>query len=120
MALTRKHRSLLAWQESVELALLVYRVTESFPKSELYGLTSQVRRAATAIPANIAEGSARTGTGELLHFLSYANGSLSELDTHFEIAHRLGYVPDRKELDEKTERVFRLPSGLTASLRRKR
>ena len=120
MALQRKHRSLLVWQESVELALLVYRVANSFPKSEIYGLTSQMRRAATSVPANIAEGAARTGTGELLHFLSYANGSLSELDTHIEVAHRLGYISDRKELDENLERGFRLLSGLTASLRRKR
>jgi len=70
--LKRKHRELLVWQEAVELALLVYRLTNSFPKSELYGLTSQLRRAATSIPANIAEGAARTGTGELLHFLSFA------------------------------------------------
>jgi four helix bundle protein len=118
--LKRKHRELLVWQEAVELALLVYRLTNSFPKSELYGLTSQLRRAATSIPANIAEGAARTGTGELLHFLSFADGSLSELDTHLEIAHRLGYVADRQEIDQLAERVFRLLSGLTASLRRKR
>lgn len=116
----RKHRELLVWQELVELAIVIYRLTESFPKSEIYGLTSQLRRAATAIPANIAEGAARTGTNELLHFLSFANGSLSELDTHVEIAHRLGYLADRQELDDKAERVFRLLSGLTASLKRKR
>ena len=118
--LKRKHRDLLVWQESVELALLVYRLTESFPKSELYGLTAQLHRAATSVPANIAEGAARTGTGELLHFLSFANGSLSELDTHLEIAYRLGYLPDKQELDKKVEQVFRLLSGLTASLRHKR
>jgi four helix bundle protein len=116
----RKHRDLLVWQESVALAMLIYRLTESFPKSEIYGLTSQLRRAATAFPANIAEGAARTGTNELLHFLNFANGSLSELDTHLEIAHRLRYLPDRRELDEKAERVFRLLSGLTASLKRRR
>ncbi|MGH8751132.1 MAG: four helix bundle protein [Burkholderiales bacterium] len=117
--LKRKHRGLLVWQESVELALLVYRLTEPFPKSELYGLISQLRRAATSVPANIAEGAARTGTAELLHFLSFANGSLSELDTHLEIAFRLGYFADRQEIDQKVEQVFRLLSGLTASLRRK-
>lgn len=115
----RKHRDLLVWQESVELALLVYRLTDSFPKSELYGLVSQLRRAATSVPANIAEGAARTGTAELLHFLSIAHGSLSELDTHMEIAHRLGYLQDRAEPDQKLELVFRLLSGLTASLRKK-
>jgi four helix bundle protein len=115
----RKHRELLVWQESVDLVMLVYRLTDSFPKTEAYGLTSQLRRAVTSVPANIAEGAARSGTKELLHFLSMANGSLSELDTHLEIADRLGYVPDREELDQKLELVFRLLSGLTASLRRK-
>ena len=118
--LKRKHRDLLVWRESIELALLVYGLTESFPKSELYGLTSQLRRAATSVPANIAEGAARTGTGELLHFLSFANGSLSELDTHLEVAYRLGYLANRQEIDQKLEQVFRLLSGLIASLRRKR
>jgi len=116
----RKHRELLVWQESVELSILIYRLTESFPKSGIYGLTSQLRRAATSVPANIAEGAARTGTNELLRFLSIASGSLSELDTHLEIASRLGYLSDRKEVDERSERVFRLMSGLTASLRQKR
>jgi len=116
----RKHRELLVWQEAIELSILIYRLTESFPRSETYGLASQLRRAATSVPANIAEGSARTGTNELLHFLSFASGSLSELDTHLEIAARLGYLPDRKEVDERSERVFRLLSGLIASLRKKR
>jgi four helix bundle protein len=115
----RKHRELLVWQKSVELALLIYRLTETFPKSEIYALTSQMRRAATSVPANIAEGAARTGTNELLRFLSFSNGSLSELDTHLEIAYRLGYFPDRAEVDEKVEEVFRMLSGMTASLKRK-
>ena len=115
----RKHRELLVWQKSVELALLIYRLTETFPKSEIYGLTSQLRRAATSVPANIAEGAARTGTNELLRFLSYANGSLSELDTHLEITYRLGYFADRAKIDEKVEEVFRMLSSMTASLRRK-
>ena len=117
--LKRKHRELLVWRESVELAVLVYRVTESFPRSEIYGLTSQIRRAASSVPANIAEGAGRTGTPELLRFLSIASGSLSELDTHFEISHRLGYFKNRNEVDEKAGQVFRLLTGLTASLKRK-
>ena len=117
--LKRKHRDLLVWQESVELAVLVHRVTESFPKSETYGLTSQIRRAASSVSANIAEGAGRTGTPELLRFLSIASGSLSELDTHFEIAYRLGYIKNRDEIEAKTSQVFRLLTGLTASLKRK-
>lgn len=114
----RTHRDLLVWRESIELTVLIYKATESFPKSEVYGLTSQLRRAASSVPANIAEGAARTGTPELLRFLSIANGSLSEVDTHLEIADRLGYLADKKVLDEKVEQVFRLLTGLIASLRK--
>lgn len=117
--LKRKHRDLIVWKESVELTVLIYKVTESFPKSEMYGLVSQLRRAASSVPANIAEGAARTGTAELLRFLSIANGSLSEVDTHLEIADRLGYLVDKKKIDEKVEQVFRLLSGLIASLKNK-
>jgi four helix bundle protein len=117
--LKRNHKDLLVWQESVKLAVLVYRATEPFPRSEIYGLTSQIRRAATSVPANIAEGAGRTGTPELLRFLSIASGSLSELDSHFEIAYQLGYIKNREEIEEKAGRVFRLLTGLTASLKRK-
>jgi four helix bundle protein len=99
--LRRNHRDLLVWKESVALAVLVYRVTESFPRSKIFGLTSQIRRAASSVPANIAEGAGRTGTPELLRFLSIASGSLSELDTHIEIAHQLGYIKKRDEIDSK-------------------
>ena len=118
--LKRSHRDLLVWQEAVDLVVFVYRLTESFPKSELYGLTSQIRRAAASVPANIAEGAARAGTAELLRFLSIAQGSLSELDTHIEVAHRLGYLVDRATIDERLARVFQLLTGLTASLKSKR
>ena len=117
--LKRRHRSLLVWRESVELTALAYRVTDSFPRSEIYGLTSQIRRAASPVPANIAEGAGRTGTPELLRFLSIASGSLSELDTHIEIAHRLGFIKNREVIEEKAGQVFRLLTGLTASLNRK-
>ena len=117
--LQRKHRDLLVWRGSVELAVLVYHLTESFPKSKTYGLTSQIRRAASSVPANIAEGAGRSGTPELLRFLSIASGSLSELDTHFEIAHRLGYIKNLSEVNEKASRVFRLLTGLTVSLKKK-
>ncbi len=117
--LKRNHRELVVWRESLELAVLVYRVTDSFPKSEMYGLTSQIRRSASSVPANIAEGAGRAGTPELLRFLSIASGSLSELDTHIEIADRLGYIKNRDEIETKAMLVFRLLSGLTASLKSK-
>nr|WP_237754239.1 four helix bundle protein [Geobacter sp. OR-1] len=71
---------------------LVYRITESFPKSELYGITSQMRRAAVSIPSNIAEGAARFSAKEFLQFLNIAGGSLSELDTQVEIARQLAFI----------------------------
>lgn len=101
------------------LTILVYRATESFPKSELFGLTSQLRRAGSSVAANIAEGAGRSGVAELLRFLNIASGSLSELDTHIEIARRLGYFSDSGELEDKANHVFRLLSGLTASLKRR-
>jgi four helix bundle protein len=115
--LKRNHRDLVAWQQGIELVVLVYKATESFPKSEQYGLTSQLRRAAVSVPANIAEGAARTGTPELLRFLSIAQGSLSELDTHVEIADRLGFMQNRIQLDEKIGRVFQLLTGLASALK---
>jgi four helix bundle protein len=117
--LRRNHRDLVAWQQAVDLVVVVYQSTKDFPKSELYGLTSQMRRAAVSVPANIAEGAARTGRPELLRFLSIAQGSLSELDTHIEVAHRLGFLQNRHDIDERIARVFQLLTGLAAALKDK-
>ena len=73
------HRDLIVWQKAMDLVVRVYRESESFPKTELYGLTSQVRRAAVSVPANIAEGQGRRLVGEYVHFLGNARGSLLEL-----------------------------------------
>jgi four helix bundle protein len=70
----RKHHDLLAWQQSIALVKIIYRLTENFPQSELYALTSQMRRAAVSVPANIAEGMGRNSTKELLQFLTMAKG----------------------------------------------
>ncbi len=77
--LKRNHRSLNAWQQAMELVVAVYQATSKFPQNEQYGLTSQLRRAAVSVPANIAEGAARNGSKEFLHFLGIASGSLSDL-----------------------------------------
>ncbi len=97
----------------------VYRLTEAFPREEIYGLTSQIRRAAISVPANIAEGSARKGTKELLYFLSVATGSLSELDTHIEVAARLGFIVDTEALLNRVDTVSALLLALMESLKRK-
>lgn len=115
----RNHRTLKAWQQAMELVVAVYRTSSSFPQNEQYGLSSQIRRAAVSVPANIAEGFARNGSKELLHFLSIASGSLSELDTLIELAHQLGYVNEPDELNAKVDNVAGLVMGLAASMRRK-
>lgn len=117
----RAHKELDAWKESVTLATLVYRITEAFPKSEIYGLTSQMRRAAVSIPSNISEGAARFSTKEFLQFLSIAGGSLSELDTQVEIARQLAFIGknDLIIVENQIQTVSRLLAGLISSVRKR-
>ncbi|HJS43175.1 MAG TPA: four helix bundle protein [Gemmatimonadales bacterium] len=104
------HKRFLAWQECHKLCLLVYKATESFPKHELYGLTSQSRRAAFSAPANIVEGASRKGKKEFRRYLDIALGSLSELEYALEVALALGYVKPELykelELQQRRARVF--------------
>jgi len=92
MASISSFRDLRVWQQGVDLVEQVYRISQSFPKCETYGLTGQMRRAAVSVPANIAEGHIRKHTKVFLNHLSIALGSLAELQTELEIAVRLGYV----------------------------
>jgi four helix bundle protein len=85
-------RDLRVWQESMDLSVAIYRLTAGLPRHENYGLSSQMRRAAVSIPANLAEGNARRGRREYLHFISIAHGSLSELETYLELCPRLDYA----------------------------
>ena len=114
----RNYRDLIAWQRAMDLVETVYHVTRAWPKEEMYGLTNQVRRAATSIPANIAEGQGRTGPKELLHHLSIANGSLCEVETFALISRRLGYIDEQacQQLITQTTEVARLIGGLMKSL----
>jgi four helix bundle protein len=86
------HKRFLAWQECHKLVLAVYKATECFPKHELYGLRSQVRRAALSAAVNIVEGASRKGRNEFRRFLDISLGSLSEVEYEFEVASALGYV----------------------------
>jgi four helix bundle protein len=101
----KPQRNLMAWQKAMDLAVEIYRITKSFPNEDLYGLTSQLRRAAISGPSNIAEGAAGRTRQQFANFLSNAVGSLNEIDTQLELALRFGYVTeidyDRvyKELD---------------------
>ena len=88
----KSFRDLRVWQAAMHLVEKIYRLTQTFPTNEAYGLTNQLRRAAVSIPSNIAEGHAREHTKEYLNFLSVTQGSLAELQTQVEIASRLGYA----------------------------
>lgn len=109
------------WKKSVDLAVVVYKATENFPKEEKFGLTSQIRRASVSISANIAEGAALASTKEFLYFLSNAQGSASEVATEILIAFRLGFL-DKKiysELYTNLDEIGRMISGLRQHLRSK-
>jgi four helix bundle protein len=88
----RSYRDLKVWQTAVELTLEIYRITESFPRSEQFGLTSQLRRASVSVASNLAEGHARTTRGEYRHFLSIARGSAIEVEVQLFLAEQIGYV----------------------------
>ena len=92
-------RDLIVWQRSMQLTVAIYRLTQKFPREELYGLTSQIRRSAVSIPSNIAEGQGRDSQGEFKRFLNIARGSNSELQTQLEIARTLGFG-ESKVIDE--------------------
>ena len=85
-------KDLIVWQKAMDLVASVYRVTDGFPKREVYSLTDQIRRAAVSVPSNIAEGQAHFNKGEFVHFLRHANGSLAELETQLLLAERLEYT----------------------------
>jgi four helix bundle protein len=115
------YRELVVWQKAVVLVTEVYRATSSFPKTEIYALTSQIHRAAVSIPSNIAEGQGRNSTRDFLNFLSVAKGSLMELETQLTIARQLGYLeePHENHLLGFTAEVSRMLSGLRSSLKKK-
>jgi four helix bundle protein len=106
----------------MDLAEKVYRATSGFPPAERYGLTAQMRDAATSVPSNIAEGFGRGGTAEFLRFLAISRGSLFELQTRAELARRLGLLkgPGLPDLRERAQEVDRVLSGLMRSLKKRR
>ena len=119
MSTLKSYRELTVWQKSVDLAEKVYQVTRSFPKEEIYGLVSQMRRAAVSIPSNIAEGQSRNSTGEFLQFLGTARGSLAELETQVELAARLKYLPPNQaeQIQAECTEISKMLNGLMRSLR---
>ena len=117
----RPHQKLEAWCKAIDFVIEVYKSTEGFPKEERFGLTSQIRRAAVSVPANIAEGAGRQSNKEFVHFLSNAQGSASELETELIIAHRLGYLNGNEfdEVHSSLDRIGRLITGLSRHLKRR-
>jgi four helix bundle protein len=115
---TRYFRDLLVWQKSMQLARAIYRNTSSFPRTEVFGLTGQMRRAAVSVPSSIAEGHGRLTDGSMRVFLAQARGSLFELETQIELASGLGYLKPEaeKELLESCREIGRMLNGLLAVL----
>lgn len=118
MSEIRSHRDLLVWQKAMGLAEHVYQATRSFPRDEAFGLTSQTRRAAASIAANIAEGYGRGTRPSYVSFLRIARGSLLELETHIELAARVNLLPpeDATALLAQTNELGRMLHGLIAKV----
>jgi len=115
----KTYRDLQVWQKSMTLVTAIYKISKRFPKDEVYGLTSQMRRCAVSIPSNMAEGYGRNSTNEYLHFLRIATGSLYELQTQMEISVNLYYL-NRDEFDklyELSREIERMLSSLIGKLR---
>ncbi len=114
-------RNLAVWQRSIELTLAVYKLTSSFPDSERFGLTNQLRRASVSVARNIAEGYGRATRGEYIQFLGHARGSNSEVETQVVISKALGFGSQQmlETTNELCNEVGRMPGGLMKSLRPK-
>ena len=120
MAVTslKSYRELIVWQKSMDLAVRIYETTRGFPSEERFGITSQMRRAATSIPANIAEGQGRRTTGEFLQLLGIARGSLAELETFLALSERLALVtkPESESLLNDCAEINKMLQALVKSL----
>ncbi|EGJ35028.1 MULTISPECIES: four helix bundle protein [Moorena] len=109
----KSYRDLKVWNRAMDLVVLCYQLTSKLPKTEIYGLSSQIQRAAVSIPANIAEGKGRLHLGDYIHHLSIANGSLKELETHLLITGRLSYLKNSElqpvlELSDEIGRMLNI------------
>lgn len=115
----QSHKDLIVWQKSVELVINIYSVTDSFPKSELFGLTNQMRRASVSIPSNIAEGRRRSSRKDFRNFLSNAFGSGAELETQIEISKRLSFGKniDFKVAEQLLSEIMRMLNRMISNLK---
>ena len=113
---SNSYRDLIVWQKSMSLAREIYHLTKSFPKEEIYGLTSQIRRCAVSIPSNIAEGKGRGSDKEFVRFLQISLGSLYELNTQLELSYDLSYV---KSIEKNFNLSFEIEKMLNALITKK-
>ncbi len=113
------YRDLRTWKQAIEVTVQVYRATAAFPKHELYGLVSQLRRASVSIASNIAEGKGRSSDREFILFLHHARGSLLEVETQLLIANRLGYISEleSRQLNDQLEHLAKGLNALINSLK---
>jgi four helix bundle protein len=117
----KPHKRLVAWQKGMDLVVLIYKLTKSFPKEETYGLISQLRRASISVPSNIAEGAADRSNEQFRNFLSISIGSLNEINTQIELAFRIGYL-DKENYDvvqNLVDECLRTTYGLKRSIEQK-
>jgi four helix bundle protein len=115
----RTHKDLEVWTIGIELVEKIYKSSKTFPREEIYGLAAQMRRAATSVPSNIAEGAARNSRKEFIQFLYISLGSLAELETQITIAHKLGYMTNEEPLSETVEKLRRKLLNLIKYLKNK-
>jgi four helix bundle protein len=112
------YKDLEVWQRAIEMVAEIYRISASFPESEKFGLTNQIRRAAVSIPSNIAEGSARHHAKDFTHFLRIADGSAAEVETQLIICRRLDYIEDIENVVNELIVIRRMLAALIKSLRK--
>lgn len=111
------HHKLDVWKRGIEFVTKIYKLTESFPKSEIYGLVQQMRKSAVSIPSNIAEGAGRNSKNEFKQFLSIAQGSIAELETQLLISRNLGFIKELDSLLIELDDLSRMLIGLTKALK---
>lgn len=121
MAKVQSYKELLVWQKAIELSVKVYTISTNFPKEEVFGLTSQVRRASNSISLNIAEGFGRHTTKSFISFLANALGSLNEVESGFILASKLNFISTTalKELEQQIEELMKMLHALIRSLENK-
>jgi len=117
--LNSKYRKVIVWEKAHKLTLDIYRLTSTFPRSEMYGITSQLRRSTSSVPANIVEGYSRGGTKQYINFLTIANGSLAETSYFLLLAYELDYIKEKEyiKLEEKCEEIGKMLNATIKTLR---